>query len=271
MSARPHVLVIAGSDSSGGAGLTRDVQAALAFGADVLAVVTAVTAQSDRRVLAIHPVPPAMVRAQVAAAFESHVPGAIKIGMLVNRETVEAVAEAIEAALGSRGAVLAMPIVLDPVLVSSSGRVLLDQEGRRALADRLLPLTALLTPNVQESAALLALAGTPGGATLDDQARRLLDLGPRAVLLKGGHSSEPDAVDRLARRGQPLQLFASARLPGSSRGTGCALASAIAAQLASGVELGESCRQAQAYVAALIGAAIARPRPAGVSNRTLGR
>jgi len=265
MSARPHVLVVAGSDSSGGAGLTRDVQALDAFGADALAVVTAVTAQSDHRVLAIHPVPPAILRAQIAGAFESRVPDAIKIGMLVNRETVEAVAGAIEEALGSLAAVPSIPIVTDPVLVSSSGGVLLDEEGRRALVDRLLPLTALLTPNVQEAAVLLGLPVAQDGAELDDQAQRLLDLGPRAVLLKGGHSSESQAIDRLARRGQMLRRIASPRIQASRRGTGCALASAIAAQLAAGVALEESCRHAQGYVGACIRAAMDTGHPAARS------
>lgn len=254
MSARAHVLVIAGSDSSGGAGLTRDVQTLEAFGAEALAAVTAVTAQSDRRVLAIHPVPPAILRAQIAGAFESRIPDAIKIGMLVNRETVEAVAGALDEALGRRGVPI-VPIVIDPVLVSSSGGVLLDAEGTRALTNRLLPLAALLTPNVQEAAALLGVSAAQDGTDLDDQAERLLDLGPNAVLLKGGHSSELESIDRLARRGQALRRITTPRLQASRRGTGCALASAIAAQLGAGVALEEACRKAQAYVAACIRAA----------------
>jgi hydroxymethylpyrimidine/phosphomethylpyrimidine kinase len=255
MSARPAVLVIAGSDSSGGAGLTRDAQALEAFGADALAVVTAVTAQSDRRVLAVHPVPPAILRAQIAGAFETRIPDGIKVGMLVNRETVEAVAAAIDEALRDGVAVPTVPIVVDPVLISSSGGVLLDEGGRRVLADRLLPLTSLLTPNVQEAAALLGLPAAENGAELDEQAQRLLDLGPRAVLLKGGHSAESEAVDRLARRGEPLRRFAAPRIRATRRGTGCALAAAIAAQLAAGVALEESCQRAQAYVAAQMRAA----------------
>lgn len=253
MSGRPHVLVIAGSDSSGGAGLTRDVQALEAFGADALVVVTAVTAQSDRRLIAVHPVPPDIVRAQIAAAFEAHVPDAIKIGMLVNRETVEAVAGTLEEQLRSRdsgtspGAVV--PIVLDPVLVSSSGGTLLDEEGKRALVTRLLAIAALLTPNVEEAAALLDVPAAESAAGLDRQAQLLLDLGPRAVLLKGGHSKESEAIDRLARPGEPLGRIASPRIRASVRGTGCALSSAIAAQLASGIALEEACRRAQAYVA----------------------
>jgi hydroxymethylpyrimidine/phosphomethylpyrimidine kinase len=248
MSARPHVLVIAGADSSGGAGITRDVQALQAFGADPLAVVTAVTAQSDRRVLAVHPVPPAVVRAQIAAALETRVPDAIKIGMLVNRKTVEAVAAGIETAA-------TVPIVIDPVLAASSGGVLLDAAGRRALAHRLFPLTALLTPNLEEAAALLDSRAADSPAELDVLAQRLLDLGPGAVLLKGGHSTEPEAIDRLACRGEPLRRITSPRIRASRRGTGCALASAIAAQLAAGVELEVACRRAQAYVIALMKAA----------------
>lgn len=260
MSARPHVLVIAGSDSSGGAGLTRDVQALEAFGADALAVVTAVTAQSDRRVLAVHPVPPAILRAQIAGAFEAHIPDAIKIGMLVNRENVEAIAGAIEEALKIGAGTRNVPIVVDPVLVSSSGGMLLDEDGRRALTERLFPLTALLTPNVQEAATLLQLPLARDGAELDHQAQRLLDLGPRAILLKGGHSPEPEAIDRLARRGEPLRRIVSARIQASRRGTGCALASAIAAQLAAGVGLEAACQRAQAYIAEEIeGGGGARP------------
>lgn len=268
MSPRPAVLVIAGSDSSGGAGLARDLRALVAFGADALAVVTAVTAQSHRRVTAVHPVPPAIVRAQIEAAFETRVPDAIKIGMLANEEIVEAVAEALaeiagpeaggrvfgttdigRPALASRRAI---PIVLDPVLVSSSGGVLLDERGRRALKERLLPLAFLVTPNVPEAAALLEEPPAAEGTALDEQALKLLDLGPRAALLKGGHSAEPDAIDRLACRGEPLRRIVARRLsPGiaaEQRGTGCALASAIAAQLGAGVPLEQACGRAQWYI-----------------------
>ncbi|HEY2592053.1 MAG TPA: hydroxymethylpyrimidine/phosphomethylpyrimidine kinase [Steroidobacteraceae bacterium] len=252
MSARPAVLVIAGSDSSGGAGLARDVEAVEAFGADVLPVVTAVTAQSDRRVLAVHPVPPAIVRAQIEAAFETRIPDAIKIGMLTNRETVEAIAEALRHVAGQNigdvGPDPAIPIVLDPVLVSSSGGALLDEGGRHALKGRLLPLTTLLTPNVPEAAALLGEAPAASAAALDQLAQRLLELGPRCVLLKGGHASEAEAVDRLACRGESLLRITAPRIRASRRGTGCALASAIAAQLGAGVPLVIACERAQAYI-----------------------
>ena len=243
MSTHPAVLVIAGSDSSGGAGLARDLETLKDFGAEPLLVVTAVTAQSHARVRAVHPVPPPMLRAQIEAAFEARIPDAIKIGMLTNRETVETIA----AALG-QGCGRSVPIVLDPVLVSSSGGILLDEAGRRALRDMLLPLTALLTPNVSEAAVLLDSPLATSGTELDHQAQRLLELGPRAVLLKGGHSGEEEAVDRLACRGEPLRCMTAPRIRASMRGSGCALATAITAQLAAGIPVAEACRRGKAYI-----------------------
>lgn len=253
MSVRPAVLVIAGSDSSGGAGLTRDVRTLADFGADALCAITAVTAQSNRRVTAIHAVPPDIIRAQIQSAVATRAPDAVKIGMLTNRTTVEVVAEALmslEARVG--------PIVLDPVLVSSSGGVLLDDEGREALRQRLLPRVALLTPNVPEAAALLGETVAEDEGALDVQAQRLLDLGPSAVLLKGGHAREREAIDRLARRGEPMRRITSPRVRAERRGTGCALATAIAAQLAAGVALEDACRRAKAYIDAALRAAADR-------------
>lgn len=250
--APPAVLVIAGSDSSGGAGLARDARALADLGAEMLCAVTAVTAQSDRHVAAVHVVPPSLVRAQIEAALATRTPDAVKIGMLANRFTVEAVGAALKALESLR-----VPIVLDPVLVSSSGGVLLDEGGRRALAKHLLPITALLTPNVPEAAALLGEPPAASEAALDEQARRLLGLGPAAVLLKGGHACEEEAVDRLVCRGGPLRRIATPRLPATQRGTGCALASAIAAQLAAGAALEDACRWAKAYVGERLRAACA--------------
>lgn len=240
---RPVVLVIAGSDSSGGAGIVRDVQTLTDLNADALCVVTAVTAQSNRQVTAVHAVPPEVVRAQIEAACATLRPDAVKIGMLGNRAAVEAVAEAL-----GRLADGTVPVVLDPVLMSSSGGALLDEEGRRALLERLIPLATLLTPNVPEAAALLGEDSAAGGAALDLQAQRLLSLGPRAVLLKGGHASEDAATDRLVIRDEPLLKLAAPRVSATRRGTGCALASAIAARLAEGRTLTEACQSAKEYV-----------------------
>jgi hydroxymethylpyrimidine/phosphomethylpyrimidine kinase len=246
------VLVIAGTDSSGGAGLTRDVQVVAAFDVRHLCVVTAVTAQSDSRVTAVHVVPPGIVRAQIAATFETGDIGAIKIGMLGDRATVEAVVES----LASHESI---PIVLDPVLVSSSGGVLLDAEGQQALREMLIPLATLLTPNVPEATTLLG--EDPVGVGLQDeayflfQAYRALALGPRAVLVKGGHASGVEAVDWLVERGVDVPVvhrLAAPRLSVARRGTGCSLASAIAAGMASGLPLVQACQQAKDYVTALL-------------------
>lgn len=315
---RPSVLVIAATDSSGGAGLTRDVRVLSDFSVDALCVTTAVTAQSDKRVLSVHHVPPDVIRAQLTAVLETRRVGAVKIGMLGTRATVEAVAESLvaiagampaeastpaavagqssgegtpgeadrasnqEAAPGRLSRLLAhglaghltVPIVLDPVLVSSSGGVLLDARGRAALREKLLPLATLVTPNVPEIAALLGEPVATDEVELVNQARRLLELGCQAILLKGGHAAGDEAVDLLvmpAQSPQPdrrhpegrqsdptrpgvsvgnimVERITAKRVSATSRGTGCALASGIAAALASGHTLLEACRRAKRYV-----------------------
>jgi hydroxymethylpyrimidine/phosphomethylpyrimidine kinase len=281
--ARPAVLVIAATDSSGGAGLTRDVRVLSDFSVDALCVVTAVTAQSDQTVTAVHHVPPDVIRAQIAAALATRQVGAIKIGMLGNRATVEAVVEGLTAggaAPGgsprggpppggsslSEGLPHRIPIVVDPVLVSTSGGVLLDAGGRAALTAALFPLATLVTPNVPEAAALLGEALATDEAGLVQQGRRLLGFGSRAILLKGGHRYAghryvaghvaEDAVDLLisgaTADGRTVERIASQRVVGTSRGTGCALASAIAAGLAAGKPLNEACRAAKNYVLGML-------------------
>jgi hydroxymethylpyrimidine/phosphomethylpyrimidine kinase len=238
------VLVIAASDSSGGAGLTRDVEVLAHFGCDVLCAVTAVTAQTDSQVTAIHVVPAPVVGTQISAAFATHRVGAIKIGMLANAATVHAVAQA----LPPRNL---MPLVLDPVLTSSSGAVLLDAPGREALRSELLARTSLLTPNIPEAALLL---GEEPANSLDEmqrQARALLDLGPAAVLMKGGHAQGDTAVDVLVSA-DGVRMFSAPRVAGTRRGTGCALASAIAAGIAQGLVLADACEQGKAYVTAML-------------------
>lgn len=238
---RPAVLVIAGSDSSGGAGLIRDVQVLNDFDVDTLCAVTAVTAQSNSRVIRVHHVPPKVIRAQIAAAFETRPVRAIKIGMLGTRTTVEAVVESLPSGT-------AIPIVLDPVLAASSGGVLLDAEGRAAMRENLFPHATIVLPNVPEAAILLDEDPATGELSLIAQARRLLALGPQAVLLKGGHADGEEAVDLLISGNDVVRRIASARVPAIQRGTGCALASAITAGLASGTPLLEACRQAKRYV-----------------------
>jgi hydroxymethylpyrimidine/phosphomethylpyrimidine kinase len=237
----PAVLVIAATDSSGGAGLVRDVSVLSALGVDAMCVVTAVTAQSNQRVSAVHHVPPEMIREQIAGARATRPIEAIKIGMLGTRATVEAVADGLRDAEA--------PLVVDPVLVSSSGGVLLDESGRAALLRRLLPLATLVTPNVPEVAALSGEPVAADEAALIEQGQRLLaQAGSRAVLLKGGHADGAQAVDLLLRTDGSMERMTSPRVNGSSRGTGCALASAIAGNMALGCSLEESCRRAKRYV-----------------------
>jgi hydroxymethylpyrimidine/phosphomethylpyrimidine kinase len=238
------VLIIAGSDSSGGAGLTRDVRTLTRFGMRTLCVVTAVTAQSDARVSAVHVVPAELVHAQMTAALATTPIQAIKIGMLATRSTVLAVAASLPAQ--------APPIVLDPVLASSSGGELLDHAGREALRSVLLPRVTLFTPNIPEAAAILgsADAGTP--EELLRQGAALLMLGPAAVLLKGGHGSGPEATDLLLRREAAPRWLRTPRIDAVRRGTGCALSSAIAAGLAAGLDLATACERGKHHVTQLL-------------------
>jgi hydroxymethylpyrimidine/phosphomethylpyrimidine kinase len=241
MNRRPAVLVIAGSDSSGGAGLIRDVQVLNAFGVDSLCAITAVTAQSDSQVCAVQLVPPEHVRAQISAALSTRSIGAIKIGMLGNRAIVAAVVQSLPSCT-------TVPIVLDPVLCSSSGAALLDADGRQAMRRDLLPRVTVLTPNLPEAAALLDETVAVDEEGQARQALQLRALGPEAVLVKGGHAAGPEAVDLLVTGGNSMHRMTSERLNASCRGTGCALASGIAAGLARGLSLHAACAQSKRYV-----------------------
>lgn len=245
----PAVLVIAGSDSSGGAGLARDLLTLRDFGVEAACAITAVTAQSHSRVWAAHPVPPELILAQIRCALESRQIDAVKIGMLGTAAAVDAVVNALARERH-------IPIVLDPVLRSSSGGVLLDAAGERAMRERLFPLTTLLTPNIPEAAHLVGAeapgTGTLAPATLLEWAATLLGEGPRAVLIKGGHASGAEAADLLAGAAGTRHWLTSPRLPGSARGTGCALASGIAAGLALGLPLEDACWSARQYVLNLL-------------------
>jgi hydroxymethylpyrimidine/phosphomethylpyrimidine kinase len=248
MASAPVILVIAGTDSSGGAGLTRDVRVLAECGVRAAPVVTAVTAQSDTCVRVVHAVPPEMIRAQIVTALETHSVAAVKIGMLANRAIVEAVAESLPA----RGAV---PVVLDPVLNASSGSSLLDNAGRAALREKLLPKVSVVTPNLSEAAILVGEHVAADENVMLDHAERILHMGPEAVLIKGGHAVSTTCTDILVTAGQPPLRLALDRIPGTLRGTGCALAAAIAAGLARGLPLPYACRFAKNYVAAELSAA----------------
>lgn len=218
------ILVIAGTDSSGGAGLSRDIAVATELGFAAKPVVTAVTAQSNDAVRRVELVDADLVKAQIKAAFADDAPAAVKIGMLGNAAVVEAVADA----LNGRE----LPIVLDPVLAASSGAQLLSDEGIAAMKERLLPLVALVTPNIPEAEIL--------------EPQSLHDL-CRAVLLKGGHGGGNVLRDVLTH-GQRELVFTAQKQAFTPRGTGCTLSTAIACGLADALALEAAVRRAHCYV-----------------------
>jgi hydroxymethylpyrimidine/phosphomethylpyrimidine kinase len=240
------VLVIAGTDSSCGAGLARDVATLARFGVEALCAVTAVTAQTDSEVIAVALQPPGLVQAQIIAALATRRAAAVKIGMLGSRAIVAAVAEV----LPSREH---LPLVLDPVLAATSGGALLDAEGRAALGALLLPRATLLTPNIPEAALLLGAAPASSAGEIIGQGRALCARGAAAVLMKGGHSADRAHADDwlVLSDGSTLKLTAP-RLTVERRGTGCALASAIAAGLAAQLPLEAACRRAKEHVTSLL-------------------
>ena len=244
-----NVLTIAGSDSGGGAGIQADLKTFSALGTYGASVITALTAQNTRAVTAIHDVPPTFVIAQLDAVFDDIDFAATKLGMLSSPEIIEVVADALTRHRAAN-------IVLDPVMVAKSGDRLLRAEAIAALKARLLPHATVITPNLPEAAVLLGTEAPPRDeAGMIDAAARLRDLGPRAVLLKGGHMEREDAIDVLDDGDEPLTLVAPRVATANTHGTGCTLSAAIAAYLAHGLSLREAVREAKAYVTGAIRAA----------------
>jgi hydroxymethylpyrimidine/phosphomethylpyrimidine kinase len=232
-------LTIAGSDSSGGAGIQADLKTFAAHGVHGLSALAALTAQNTRGVRAVHVPPADFLRAQIDACFDDFRIGAVKLGMLANARVIHAVADALEHYRPKH-------IVLDPVMVASSGAKLLADSALDALRTRLIPLATLITPNIPEAELLL------GHGIVDDESAEaalveLLALDARAVLLKGGHLEGREMIDRLDD-GKRLYEFVHPRLKVEGHGTGCTLASAIAANLCLGRELPEACELAADYV-----------------------
>jgi len=241
MAGWPTALTVAGSDSSGGAGIQADLRAFAAFGVWGAAAVTAITAQNHGGVLAARLVDPDLVAAQIEAVAGAGVVGAVKTGMLGDASVVEAVGAALERT-GLR------PLVVDPVQTASRGGQLLAPAARPVLVERLLPMCRLLTPNLPEAEALLGVT-IAAREDMPGAAEALAGLGPQAVLLKGGHLSGPDSPDLLWQAGG-ITWLDGPRLPvRHSHGTGCTLSAAVAAGLARGDGLVDACRQAKAYVA----------------------
>jgi hydroxymethylpyrimidine/phosphomethylpyrimidine kinase len=241
-------VTIAGSDSGGGAGIQADLKTFSALGVYGASVVAALTAQNTRSVNAVLDVPPSFVTAQMDAVFSDLAVGAVKIGMLGNAGGVGAVA----AGLARHHHI---PVVLDPVMVATSGDRLLPPDAVEALRTRLVPLARVVTPNLPEAAALL---DAPQAATEDEmvrQAERLLALGARAVLMKGGHGKSAESADVLVTATAVVRFAAARIATKNTHGTGCTLAAAIAAGLAKGEDLNAAVRAAKDYVTAAIAAA----------------
>lgn len=248
LDAVPVALTIAGSDSGGGAGIQADLKAFSALGVYGASVITAVTAQNTRTVSAIHAVPDAVVGAQIAAVLDDLPVAAIKIGMLATPGVIRTVADGLAACRA--------PVVLDPVMVAKSGDALLAPEAVETLRTRLLPMANVLTPNLPEAAVLLGEEPAPDAEAMEAQGRALLDLGPKAVLMKGGHGRGPVCTDLLIRRGAaPVALEAERIETRNTHGTGCTLSAAIAAGLAAGIGLEDAVRAAHAYLHRAIRAA----------------
>ncbi len=233
-------LTIAGSDSSGGAGIQADLKTFSAFGVYGASVITALTAQNTRGVTAIEPVAPAFVVAQLEAVLGDLQVGAIKTGMLANAAIVEAVARAL------RG--IGQPLVVDPVMVATSGDSLLSADAVEAVRRELLPIATLLTPNRPEAARLLGTREAASDVEAVAQAEALQALGSAAVLLKGGHDTGEMAADILCDD-SGIHRFERPRIDTlHTHGTGCTLSAAIAALLAQGCALVESVERAKSYV-----------------------
>lgn len=239
--AKGRVLSIAGSDSGGGAGIQADIKTITALGGYAATAITAITAQNTLSVRDIHPVPSAIIRAQIDAVLEDIGADCIKTGMLLDSEIIEGVYERLTA-LGPH-----IPRVVDPVMVATSGARLIDEGAVAALKARLIPGAALLTPNIPEAEVLCDMKVTDLEA-MKRAGQALLALGARAVLLKGGHMMGPQVQDVLVS-GQGIEIFSSPRIDTEhTHGTGCTLASAVATGLAQGMGLVDAVRRARNYV-----------------------
>jgi hydroxymethylpyrimidine/phosphomethylpyrimidine kinase len=241
-------LTIAGSDSSGGAGIQADLKTFAAFGVYGASVITALTAQNTNGVSGIHLVPADFVIAQMDAVFGDLDVRAVKIGMVAQLATVDAIVAGLER--WSPG-----HVVLDPVMVATSGDRLLAAEAVDALRTKLIPLASLLTPNLPEAAALLDEEVAVSEAAIESQGRRLLAMGCAAVLIKGGHGQGAESIDYLVSGNGVIALAAPRIATKNTHGTGCSLSSAIAAGLAKGEDMETAVRNAKAWVSAAIAAA----------------
>jgi len=235
MPQHPVVLVFAGLDPSGGAGLQADIETLASLGCHAAPVMTANTVQNTRDVDSVYPTAGTLVDAQAHAVLDDMQVNAIKIGMLGHPDNVLVIHDLLRKLPG-------IPVVLDPVLASGTGTALGTSETLDAMLELLIPLTTVLTPNSIEARAL-----TPGAETLAESARQLLDLGVKHVLITGTHEDTPEVINTLYNEAHPGETFTWDRLPHSYHGSGCTLASAIAGLLARGLDTFTAINEAQEY------------------------
>jgi hydroxymethylpyrimidine/phosphomethylpyrimidine kinase len=244
----PIALTIAGSDSSGGAGIQADLKTFAALGVYGASAISALTAQNTKGVIRIHPVPAEFVFAQIDAVFVDLSVGAVKIGMVAQRDVIEVIATSLTRWQPKH-------VVFDPVMVATSGDRLLAPDAVDALRTVLIPRADIITPNLPEAAALLDEAVADTESAIEAQGKRLLSLGCKAVLIKGGHGSGPESIDYFVTPERVIALPAPRVETRNTHGTGCTLSSAIAAGLAKGQDMETAVRSAKAYVSAAIAAA----------------
>ena len=258
----PAVLSVAGSDSGGGAGIQADLKAFARCGVHGMTAITAITAQSTVGVEAIEAVSPEMIVAQVGAVAEDVGVAAVKIGMLGTVETVDAVVEALRF-------VGEAPVVIDPVMVAESGAVLLDEQARSALVERLLPLATVVTPNIPEAR---VLCGGNEQDSQEDLAREVRALGPHAVVVTGGHSER--VIDLFFDGRESAEIPGERHADGAAHGSGCTHSSALAAYLALGETPLEAARKAREVASAAVASGLRElgegPGPVDVFNLTSG-
>ena len=237
----PAALTIAGSDSSGGAGIQADLKTFTVLGVYGASVITALTAQNTCGVSGVHVVPPAFIRAQIDAVAGDLTIAAVKTGMLADAETVWTVVDAVRAHK-------LHPLVVDPVMIATSGDSLISEAAITILRDELLPLADLVTPNLPEAARLLGMGLAYDVNEARAQAKALLALGPKAALLKGGHGDGGSAIDLLATGDGIVALERERIETRNTHGTGCTLSAAIVAHLARGAALEDAVREAKDFV-----------------------
>jgi hydroxymethylpyrimidine/phosphomethylpyrimidine kinase len=243
----PIALTIAGSDSGGGAGIQADLKTFSALGVYGASVITALTAQNTLGVSAIHDVPPDFITAQMDAVFSDLKIAAVKIGMLSQPAVIESVAQRLAQWQATN-------IVLDPVMVATSGDRLLTSDAIDVLKRVLIPRALVITPNLPEAAALLDAPLAQSETAMREQGERLLALGARAVLIKGGHGDGAESVDLLIDAASCTRLAAPRIATRNTHGTGCTLSSAVAAGLAKGLQLSAAVHEAKRFVSAAIAA-----------------